>query len=315
MILTINEVKKYLNMKDLPVIHKNDELNFYVKKIYDDYYCSNYDQSIIIRSFEDFEPISSSFSRYFSVYVNDVAVLQYIGDQCLNADVSKVFDGLPFMNLSVEHFNFFINEVNTKGQDCIVYFDRMSEKSIDYEGDRNISLLYVSLKEKKYKDKSFYKIVNDELLHSHGFYTNQYFGNDEYKKYFNKIAYLKQYYQLYSLMIYQSVDAQTVRLLLNNYDFEIILNNSANNAQLFTEPNHSVAYQYEKRNRYSEISVDSAGATDCIDFLINQLINILLKEYPCAEFSQFLSEAGRYHSTLKDHEFDAYIQLFRMSTI
>lgn len=252
MMLSTDEVKKYLNMKDLPIIHKNDELNFYVKKIYDDYYCSNYEQSIIIRSFEDFEPISSSFSRYFSVYVNDVIVLQYIGDQCTNANVSKIFDGLPFMNLSVEHFNFFINEVNTK---------------------------------------------------------------DEYKKYFNKIAYLKQYYQLYSLMIYQSVDAHTVRLLLNNYDFEIILNNSANNAQLFTEPNHSVAYQYEKRKRYSEISIDTAGAIDCIDFLMDQLINILLKEYPCAEFSQFLTEAGRYHSSLKDDEVDDYIQLFRMSTI
>jgi hypothetical protein len=313
--LTIEEIKNYLNMPELPIAHTNSERNFYVKKIYDDYYCSNHDQSIIIRAFDDFELISVSTSRYFTVYLNDVVILTYAGDHSYNSDVFKIFDGLPFMTLIPEHFDFFVNEVNTKGQDCIVYFDRMSEKSIDYEGDQNISILYVSLKEKKYKDKSFYKIVKGELLHSYGFYTNQYFGNNEYKKYFNKIAYLKQYYQLYTLMIYQSIDAQNVRFLLNNYDFEIILNNSANNTQLFTEPNHSVAYQYEKNKRHSAISVDTTGATDCIEALMDQLINILFKEYPCAEFSQFLSEAGRYHSSLTDHEFDDYIQLFRMSTI
>lgn len=313
--LTIEEVKNYLNMKNLPIIHKNVELNFYVKKIYDDYYCSNYDQSIIIRAFYDFEPISVSTSRYFTVYVNDVVVLTYSGDHSYNSDVFKIFDGLPFMTLTPEHFNFFINEVNTKGQDCIVYFDRMSEKSIDYDGDQNISILYVSLKEKKYKDKSFYKIVKGELLYSYGFYTNQYFGDNEYKKYFNKIAYLRKYYNLYSFLIYQSINADTVRLLVNTYDFEIVLNNSVSHKHVFKEPNHSAAYIYEKNKRKNPITVNTIENSDSVGELIEKTIDVVLKEYPCSDFELFLSECGVYYTSLNDKEMDDYVKLFRMSTI
>lgn len=314
--LTIDEVKDYLNMKELPIVHTNSERNFYVKKIYDDYYCSNHDQSIIIRAFEDFEPISVSTARYFSVYVNDVVVLQYVGDNSYNSDIFKIFDGLPFMTLSTEHFDFFINEINTKGQDCIVYFDRMSEKVLDYVGDEHINIVYVLLKEQRYKDKSFYKITAaGELLYSYGLYTNQYFGNDDYKRHFNKIAYLRKYYQLYSFIIYQSLNMNTIRLLVSTYEFEIVLNNSVITPYSFTEPDHSAAYKYEKSKRYCSISIDTTGATDIIDDLIENVIDVLLKEYPCSEFDMFLSDLGRYSSTLKEQEFDDYIKLFRMSTI
>ena len=47
----------------------------------------------------------------------------------------------------------------------------------------------------------------------------------------------------------------------------------------------------------------------------SEQVNRHLKEYPCAEFEKFISESGRYFSTLEDHEFDDYIKLFRMITI
>lgn len=315
MMLTIDEIKDYLNMKKLPIIYTNSERNFYVKKIYDDYYYSNHDQSIIIRAFDDFEPISVSKSRYFSVYVNGIVVLQYVGDNSYNSDIFKIFDGLPFITLSPEHFDFFINEINTKGHDCIVYFDRISEQVMDYDGDQNINIMYVCLKEQKYKDKSFYKIVNGEILFAFGLYTNQYFGRDEYKKYFDKIAYLRKYYNLYTFIIYQSINADTIRLLVNTYDFEIVLNNAMTNKNLFKEPNHSTAYIYEKSKRMTAITIDTTDFDDHVDGLIEKVIDTALKEYPCLEFSMFLSDLGRYSSTLKDQEFDDYIKLFRMSTI
>jgi hypothetical protein len=45
------------------------------------------------------------------------------------------------------------------------------------------------------------------------------------------------------------------------------------------------------------------------------VIEFILKEYPCAEFEKFISESGRYFSSLEDHEFEDYIKLFRMITI
>jgi len=313
--LTIEEIKGYLNMSELPIVYTNSERNFYVKKIYDDYYCSNHDQSIIIRAFDDFEPISVSTSRYFTVYVNDVVVLTYVGDHSYNSDIFKIFDGLPFMTLIPEHFYFFINEINTKGKDCIVYFDRLSEKVIDYNGDQNINIVYVCLKEQKYKDKSFYKIVNGEILFSFGLYTNQYFGSDEYKKYFDKIAYLRKYYNLYSFLIYQSINADTVRLLVNTYDFEIVLNNSVSHKHVFKEPNHSAAYIYEKNKRKNPITVNTIENSDSVGELIEKTIDVVLKEYPCSDFELFLSECGVYYTSLNDKEMDDYVKLFRMSTI
>lgn len=313
--LTIDEVKGCLAMNDLPVVYTNREQNSYVKKIYNDYFCANDDHSIIINAFDDFEPISSSIARYFTVYVNDVLVLKYVGDKSYNSDIYKIFDKLPFMTLTPEHLTFFIEEINTKGTDCVVYFDRESEKVIDYDGDQNINLLYVTLGEGKYKDKSFYKVVNGELLYSYGLYTNQYFANDEYKKYFTKIAYLRNYYSLYSFIIYQSFNSKTVRLLVNTYDFEIVLNNSDDNPELFTEPDHSDAYRYEKNKRDYRLCVDTSGVKDIVAELIDKVIEFILKEYPCSEFEKFISESGRYYSSLEDHEFEDYIKLFRMITI
>lgn len=314
--LTIEEIKDYLNMPEIPIVYTNSERNFYVKKIYDDYYCSNHDQSIIIRAFDDFEPISVSKSRYFSVYVNNVVVLQYVGDHSYNSDIFKIFDGLPFITLSPKHFDFFITEINTKGQDCVVYFDRMSEKVMNYDGDENINIVYVLLKEQRYKDKSFYKITSDgELLYSYGLYTNQYFGNDEYKKHFNKIAYLRKYYNLYTFIIYQSINSDTVRLLVNTYDFEIVLNNSVTNKHVFEEPNHSAAYIYEKNKRTNPITVNTIESSDAVGELIEKIIDGVLKEYPCSDFELFLSECGVYYTSLNDKEMDNYVKLFRMSTI
>jgi hypothetical protein len=313
--LTIDEVKDYLNMPELPILHTNSERNFYVKKIYDDYYCSNHDQSIIIRAFDDFEPISVSTSRYFSVYVNDFVVLTYVGDHSYNSDIFKIFDGLPFMTLTPEHFYFFITEINTKGKDCIVYFDRLSEKVIDYNGDQNINIVYVCLKEQKYKDKSFYKIVNGEILFAFGLYTNQYFGSDEYKKYFDKIAYLRKYYNLYTFIIYQSINADTVRLLVSTYDFEIVLNNSVTHKHLFEESNHSAAYIYEKNKRTTPITINTIESGDAVGDLIEKIIDGVLKEYPCSYFDLFLSDGGVRYTSLDDKEMDDYVKLFRMSTI
>lgn len=313
--LTIEEIKGYLNIPELPIVYTNSKRNFYVKKIYDDYYCSNHDQSIIIRAFDDFEPISVSTSRYFTVYINDVVVLTYVGDHSYNSDIFKIFDGLPFMTLSSENLSFFIDEVNTKSKDCIVYFDRISEKVIDYDGDQNINIMYVCLKTQKYKDKSFYKIVNGEILFSFGLYTNQYFGSDEYKKYFDKIAYLRKYYNLYNFLIYQSINADTVRLLVNTYDFEIVLNNSVTHKHVFEEPNHSAAYIYEKNKRKNPITVNTIENSDSVGELIEKTIDVILKEYPCSDFELFLSECGVYYTSLKDKEMDDYVKLFRMSTI
>lgn len=313
--LTIEEIKDYLNMPELPIAHTNSERNFYVKKIYDDYYCSNNDHSIIIRAFDDFEPISVSTSRYFSVYVNDVVVLTYVGDHSYNSDIFKIFDGLPFMTLTPEHFDFFITEINIKGKDCIVYFDRMSETVIDYDRDQNINIVYVCLKEQKYKDKSFYKIVNGEILFSFGLYTNQYFGSDEHKKYFDKIAYLRKHYNLYTFIIYQSINADTVRLLVNTYDFEIVLNNSVTHQHVFEEPNHSAAYIYEKNKRTTPITVNTIESVDRVAELIEKTIDMVLKEYPCSDLDLFLAECGVYYTSLNDKEIDDYIKLFRMSTI
>lgn len=315
MMLTIDEIKNCLNDKELPIVYKNMAQNSYIKKIYNDYFCANEDHSIIINAFDDFEPISSSIVRYFAVYVNDVFVLKYVGDKSYNSDIYKTFDKLPFMTLTPEHLKFFIEEINTKGTDCVVYFDRESEKVIDYDGDQNVNLLYVTLDEGKYKDKSFYKIVNGELLYSYGLYTNQYFANDEYKKYFTKIEYLRNYYSLYSFIIYQSFNSKTVRLLVNTYDFEILLNNSDNNPELFTEPDHSEAYRYEKNKRDSRLCVDTSGSQDNIGELMDTVIDFIFKEYPCGEFQQFISDSGRYFSSLEDHEFEDYIKLFRMITI
>lgn len=313
--LRIHEIKDYLNMKDISIVHTNGVQNSYVKKIYDDYYCANEDHSIIIHAFDDFEPISSSISRYFAVYLNDIIVLQYVGDKSYNSDIYKIFDSLPFMTLTPEHLNFFIDEINKNGKDCIVYFDRNIEKIIDYDGDQNINLLYVTLAERKYKDKSFYKVVNGELLCSYGLYTNQYFASDEYKKYFKKIAYIRNYYNLYSFIIYQSFNSKTIRLLVNTYDFEIMLNNSEQYPQLFTEPDHSEAYSYEKNKRDSRICIDTTGVNDSVAELIDDVIEFILKTYPCAEFEKFISDSGRYYSSLEDHEFEDYIKLFRMITI
>lgn len=311
----ILEIKNKLSSQDLGTLTVNKETGFFLKIVFDEFYCFNKDQSIIIHTFKDVEPDSSELCQVFHLYLNDILVLEYIGENSSVLNIHEVLYHNPFLNLSSDYFDFLIKEIDEKGKGCIVYFGRMSEKVLDYVNDININIQYIRLKDKKYKNKSFFKIVNGDIFISYGLYSNQYYGEERYHKHFNKIKYLKTYYKLYSFIIYQSLKTKDIRLFISNYDFEILINNSKSNPYFFNEPRHFVPYNTENIKR--TISIKLLDSDPVIDQLIDESINTVLKHYPCKEFIEFLSSAGLMLSSfepLTDDEQSDYVNLFRIDT-